>query len=181
MDFPNGIEFVILCLQTSDKIHLTVQIQADKHLQQMRGVSKDRRTTGTMGLTAGVSSATVAKKSQMRPFHGKNVSDWNRKEAPLPACLQRNFPKANIVPYTRCRSKPTSIVRSNTTSDTKTARIVFVVTSVFNITQTLCVGSHVAWICRQVDLQNPKTCGWGHSPVQYLFNNISHEFFRSIG
>lgn len=30
-----------------------------------------------MGLTAGVSSATVAKKSQMRPFYEKHISDWS--------------------------------------------------------------------------------------------------------
>jgi hypothetical protein len=32
LDFPNGIEFVILCCETRNEIYLTIQIQADKHL-----------------------------------------------------------------------------------------------------------------------------------------------------
>jgi hypothetical protein len=54
--------------------------------------------------------------------------------------------------------------------------MVFVVTSVFSTTQTLCVGSHVARICRQVNRQDPKNHVWEHSPVRYLFKKIAHEF-----
>ena len=39
-DFPNGIELVILCCQTSDDIYLTIKVQQEKHLQEKTTVSE---------------------------------------------------------------------------------------------------------------------------------------------
>ena len=94
-------------------------------------------------LTAGGTSATVAKKSQARPFQNMYaISDTSDGECASPTCLQRSFPKPNRVPSLRRRSKPTSIVRSKTTSETSMAIMLSLLLSVSNTTQALSSGTH---------------------------------------
>ena len=137
---------------------------------------------GGIRLTAGVTSATVAKKSQIRPFHGKHMSDQSRKDTSLPTCLQRIFHKPNMLPYCGMRRRPTSIMRSKTTSVTSVAVTFFLVLSVFITTQTFCAGTHAAWSCGPISRPTPKTrCGqWEYSPVWWLSKNQSHELSKTL-
>lgn len=86
-------------------------------------MSEDRRTKGAITLTTGGTSAIVAKRSQIRPFDEKHISDqgWTVVLLPMLTCLHRNCPKANIDPCRRKRSRPAIIVRSKITSETNTA------------------------------------------------------------
>jgi hypothetical protein len=79
--------------------------------------------------TAGGTSAIVAKRSQIRPW------------------FQRSCPKPNMLPCTRSRKRPISIVRSKATSETRVAMTFLTPVSVFSTTQTLCSGAHAARIC----------------------------------
>ena len=67
----------------------------------------------------------------------------------MPTCLQRNCPKANIVPCWRRRSRPTSIARSKTTSEAVVAIRFFLLESVFTPTQALSVGDQTDFSYRQ--------------------------------
>ena len=64
---------MILSRQTSDKMHLTVQIQKDKDLQKKKTVVNYENIRGAIELTAGRPSAAVAKRSQIRPFQMGNA------------------------------------------------------------------------------------------------------------
>ena len=101
-------------------------------------MSEDRRTKGYTTLTTGGTSAMVAKKSQIRPCDEKDISDPSGRVVLLLilTCLQRNFPKANMEPCRRKRSRPASIVRSRTTSETNTAKMVVLLLKVCRTTQT---------------------------------------------
>ena len=102
--------------------------------------SKSRTSRGTIGLTAGVTSAIVAKKSHNRPF--QNIYELSvRVRRPPPTCLQRSFPKPNRVASLPRRSKPISIVRSKTTSEMSVTITLSLLFSVCSDTQALCSGT----------------------------------------
>ena len=170
-DFPDGVEFVIPHCRTNDNLYLTVQIQLDKHLQRKPTDSKTGKLGQQLGLTTGGTSAMVATKSQTKPFQEKNKHP--ARDATSPTCFQRSCPKANMVPCWRSRSRPTSIVRSKTTSVTSKAMTVLLPLSVFSTSQTLCAGSHPARICQSRQSacrsRKSKTTEGEHSPLRHIY------------
>jgi hypothetical protein len=103
-------------------------------------------------------SATVANKSQMRPYEQSHINEFRSTTAGENrhhlTCFQRVRPKAKASPASRRRrSKPMSMMKSNARSETSEPIIAGVVLSTLNRVQAFAPGDHTArsygsWVSR---------------------------------
>ena len=139
-------------------MYLTIDIQHEKHLQEKTTVSErqDNYRNNWTDHWGDLCDGSQEEPNQTLS-HGKHISDQRRRDAALPTCFQRSCPKPDIMPLRLKRSRPTSIVRSKTTSETSVAIAFWLLVSVFSTPQTLCSGTHAERSCRLLvsKLPNP--------------------------